>query len=364
MERGIITYIVAFITGIVIARFTNIYLYIAILVSVALLLLLLFTKRYFNARLFVIISHMALLSMGVSHYLLVLPYNKINITRDTAQIRDNLSIKLKCITESKKEHAVLSAITLGSKSEIPGELKKAYSNSGAMHILALSGLHIGIIYGIISVTLSFLNFSYKAKRLKFLLSVIIICFYSYITGFSPSVQRAGIMILVHNIATLWNRPIRKYDIIAISAFIITVINPNQLFNIGFQLSFAAILGIAVIYPIMDESIKLLYPDSKNKITNNLSENKYIRKGVYAIWGMIAISVACQITTMPFTIYYFGTSAPYFLLTNLAAIPIATAVLYVFLPAIFLSGTPIIGDFLGDLLVWLLKMLNGVVEFIG
>ncbi|MEF9930849.1 MAG: ComEC/Rec2 family competence protein, partial [Bacteroidales bacterium] len=211
---------------------------------------------------------------------------------------------------------------------------------------------------------SFLNFSYKAKRLKFLLSVIIICFYSYITGFSPSVQRAGIMILVHNIATLWNRPIRKYDIIAISAFIITVINPNQLFNIGFQLSFAAILGIAVIYPIMDESIKLLYPDSKNKITNNLSENKYIRKGVYAIWGMIAISVACQITTMPFTIYYFGTSAPYFLLTNLAAIPIATAVLYVFLPAIFLSGTPIIGDFLGDLLVWLLKMLNGVVEFIG
>ncbi|MEG2848869.1 MAG: hypothetical protein RR880_01375 [Bacteroidales bacterium] len=89
MERGIITYIVAFITGIVIARFTNIYLYIAILVSVALLLLLLFTKRYFNARLFVIISHMALLSMGVSHYLLVLPYNKINITRDTAQIREN-----------------------------------------------------------------------------------------------------------------------------------------------------------------------------------------------------------------------------------------------------------------------------------
>lgn len=365
MERGVITYIAAFLTGILIYGFINTYatipLIIPLLFSISLFFLLLLKRGFFTGYKFLIITHIILFFTGVTHYgISARQQNQPHVDK-TQKIRENLSQKLKSIAGEGKEYAVLAAITLGSKNELPRELKKAYSNSGAMHILALSGLHIGILYGIISFLLFFLDFSYKTKRFKFIISAIMILFYGYITGFSPSVQRAAIMILVYSIASMGSRRSNKYAMIAIAAFLITLVNPRQLFHIGFQLSFAAVIGIAAIYPVINGSFKILYPDHQLK---NLSGYKYVKKGVSAVWSILAISVACQITTFPFTIYYFGTYAPYFLLTNLVAVPLAAVILYLFVPAIALSHIPVMGSIASEALVWTLSLLNTIIEFIG
>ncbi|MEG0518619.1 MAG: ComEC/Rec2 family competence protein [Bacteroidales bacterium] len=356
MDRGVTSYIAAFLTGILIARYINLYTPMLLLITGLLLALIVVLKRAVHPIRFIIFAHLVFLLLGMSHF--AINSRSMGLTGTSAPpIREQLSLKLENITGKGKEHAVLSALTLGCTSELPADLKRAYSNSGAMHILSLSGLHIGIIYSMVCICLSFLNFSYKTKLIKFLLSVSIIFFYAYITGFSPSVQRAGIMIMVYNLATMGNRPPQKYTTLAIASFIITLLNPDQLFSIGFQLSFAAMVGIIAILPVIEKSFKMVYPDK-------LSEYRYLKKGAFAVWGTIAISVACQITTLPFTMYYFNSSAPFFLLTNMAVVPLATLILYLFLPVLLLYGVPGIGDFMCNLLVWLLKLMNHVIEFIG
>lgn len=356
MDRGVTSYIAAFLTGILIARYISLYTPMLLLISGLLLILILIMKKAVNSIHFIILAHLIFLLIGISHFN-INSRTELQTGHSAPPIREQLSLKMENITGKGKEYAVLSAITLGNTSELPRELKQAYSSSGAMHILSLSGLHIGIIYSMICICLSFLNFSYKAKRVKLMISIIIIFLYAYITGFSPSVQRAGIMILVYNLATMGNRHPGKYTILSTAAFIITLLNPNQLFSIGFQLSFAAMVGIIAILPVIEKSFKMIYPDK-------LSGYKYLRKTAFAVWGTIAISVACQITTLPFTMYYFNSSAPFFLLTNMAVVPLATAILYLFLPAALLGRVPGIGDFLCNLLVWLLKLMNNIIEFIG
>ncbi len=316
--------------------------------------------------LYIIIIRSRFISRAHSLYLLYILVTICGFTHsyqmemvESIDIESNISNLIldivKDILPNQKESSVITAITLGDKSALTPELKESYANSGAMHILALSGLHVGIIYSIINYLLFFLNYNFVTKRIKILIISISIILYAYITGFSPSVQRATIMIILYMLFKIVGRRSNKIEVLSFSAFIICLIHPSSITNIGFQLSFSAILGIFLLMPIIKNSLDPLY----NKITN-----RYLLKPIKYFINIIAITIACQIATLPFTFYYFGNFSPFFLITNIIAIPVATVILYCFTLTILFSPIPILFNLFKDVLGSIISLLNRVIEYLN
>lgn len=269
----------------------------------------------------------------------------------TQNIKGIFSIKLEELIPDKTDRAVVAAFTIGDKSEIPYNIKKAYRDTGAAHVLALSGLHTGIIYGIIDLLLFFLNFNYKSRRIKFFISATAIFSYALITGLSASVQRAAIMIIIWKLQTLSNRKATRWSAWLISASLILLANPQEMYNIGFQLSFAAVAGIISIFPIISRASELW------------ADFRFSRL-IKPIWELAGISVACQIATLPLIICYFNSSPTYFLITNMAAIPLVTCSLYALAAASVTGSIPLIGDLSAFLLQKSISLLNFIIAYIG
>ena len=303
------------------------------------------------------------------------------------QINEQVSKKIARIAPNREENSILLAITLGNKSILSREQKEAFSSSGAMHILALSGLHISILFTLFKALLFCFNFSYSSRRIKLFILFVCIIFYGYITGFNTSVQRAIIMIIIYYICVLYGRKYNKSTALCLAAFIILCLSPSLLFSIGFQLSFAAIIGIFYIFPTVNNSLEPII----NKVNNifflettpimyiGSSKSKisvttlYLLRGLFRcalkaihfiskyLCNTISLSIACQITTLPLCLYYFGSSSNYFIITNLLAIPLATNILYLFVFSFILYPIPFIGDFIANILVCNIKLLNIVVD---
>tara|TARA_R110002096_G_scaffold72174_9_gene172287 strand:- start:15339 stop:17315 length:1977 start_codon:yes stop_codon:yes gene_type:complete len=241
------------------------------------------------------------------------------------------------------ELAVLKALTLGDKSEINPDLRSKFAEAGAMHILAVSGLHVGIIFLILSQILNFLGNRNFQRWLKALLLLIGIWAFALLTGFSPSVQRASWMFSFIILATALKRDTNVINSLAASALLLLLIDPNVLFEVGFQLSYSAVLGIVLIYP-------KLFPLFK-------TENKWINKVI----GLFVVSFAAQLATMPLSIYYFHQFPNWFLITNLFAIPLA----FVIVSGGFILSIVwlLIGNdfYLGTILNKTLQFLNYLVD---
>lgn len=262
------------------------------------------------------------------------------------RLRRTLGDALKKIVPGEKERTVLAALTLGDKSGLPYELKKSYRDSGAMHLLALSGLHTGILYSIIGIFLHLLDFHYRSRRIKLILSLMLIALYAVATGLNASVLRAGLMIGIYRLAAAGYRSAGKWEVTAMAAGIILLFFPLEIFRIGFQLSFAAVCGIAGLFGAIDRCFPF--------------RCKTVRK----VWSLLALSVSCQIATGPIVWLYFKNIPPYFLLTNLAAVPLVTAVLYLFILSVLFYSVPIAGPLTAWLLQKSLAALNCIIEFIG
>ena len=171
------------------------------------------------------------------------------VVHEISEIIENFTIKkISGILEGPKEKGVAIAFITGEKGHIPRNLKEAYRQSGAMHVLALSGLHIGIIYAILNLIFSFLDMHIRSRRVKFAICTLFIFMYAAITGFGASVQRAAIMVTVWKLLSMSRRDGGRWSVLLLSACIILLINPNELADIGFQLSFAAMAGIIGISP--------------------------------------------------------------------------------------------------------------------
>ena len=247
---------------------------------------------------------------------------------------------------SGDEFAIVAALTLGYTDEIAPELSKQYSASGAVHILSVSGLHVGIVYGFLSFILGlFLKEKRRAKIVKSLLIIICLWAYATLTGLSPSVMRAAFMCSTMAAAAGFNRKPQILNTIFLSAFVLLLVNPNNLYNIGFQLSYAAVISIVIFATSVNNLLK----------TNN--------KAIIFAVDIFIVSIAAQIGTAPFTVYYFHSFPTWFLLTNLIAIPLSTVIIYVALITLALSWVPIISTVLANLLQWLLIALNGSIHFI-
>ncbi|HPE76574.1 MAG TPA: ComEC/Rec2 family competence protein [Draconibacterium sp.] len=234
------------------------------------------------------------------------------------------------------EFEILSALTLGYKRELEPETKRVFSASGASHVLAVSGLHVGIVYYLITLFFGFLLYKKNGRFVFMLISILTLWIYAFITGLSPSVMRAATMFSIFAIGENLNRRSNIYNLMAISAFILLLINPNNLFDIGFQLSYAAVFGIVFLQPKIEKLILF-----RNKISR-------------FFWMLFTVSVSAQIATFPITSYYFGQFPSYFWLTNIFIIPAVMALIPMGILLLFVSKILVISAILAFLLNILLK----------
>ena len=274
-----------------------------------------------------------------------------NTSRTILRARQFIEEKIAAAVPQPRERAVLTALITGNRDHISNHVKTAYKNSGAMHVLALSGLHIGIIYSLLNAILFFLNRTFLSRQIKLLICTASIIAYGAMTGFSPSVQRASIMIVTHKILQIGGRKKGKWDVMMLSAAIIILINPFQLIEPGFQLSYAAVCGIIAIYPTINSAAKIW-------------ENWRYAKLANTVWSLMAISVSCQIATTPFTLYYFNSLPTYFLLTNLVALPLVSLTLYLVPLTFFSNYIPLVGEWLQVLPGHILRLMNYLINLIG
>ncbi|MEZ4884419.1 MAG: ComEC/Rec2 family competence protein [Chitinophagales bacterium] len=253
---------------------------------------------------------------------------------------------LKIIEEkvgSPAEIGVASAILLGYKANLDDQVRDTYANTGAMHILAVSGLHVGIIFILINNLLFFLEKIHKrGKILKFFLVITVIWGYAFITGLPPSVSRAATMFTIFAIGELWNRKSFSFNALAASALLLLCYNPYMIKMVGFQLSYAAVAAImwlqGPIYRIF-------------QVKNYLLDY---------IWKISAVSIAAQLGTAPLSVYYFHQFPTYFWLSNLVVIPAAGIILMVGVGLLVLSSIPYVGSFLGNILGIVLQgLINAV-----
>ena len=237
------------------------------------------------------------------------------------------------------EFAVLAALTLGFTDELQPDLLKSYSATGAMHILSVSGLHVGIVYAVILFLLGFMNKKKWQRVMRVMLIILFLWAYAFITGLSPAVLRATLMFSFVTVATGMGWKSKIYNNIFASAFLLLLFNPNLIFDIGFQLSYSAVLSIVFFQPQIS--------------TWFVTTNKLLKKS----WDLVAVSLAAQLGTAPFVLYYFHQFPNFFLLTNLVAIPLSTIIIYLAIALLIISFVPYLSVAIAFLLKWSLWLLN-------
>jgi len=228
-----------------------------------------------------------------------------------------------------EELAVLQALTLGDKSLLDSDLRQSYMAAGAMHILAVSGLHVGIISMILSFLLKPLERRRHGRLLRGIIVLLCIWSYALVAGFSASVLRAAIMFSVLTVGGMLNRRTNTYNTLAFSAFLLCLFNPFCLFDAGFHLSYAAVLSILFFQP---------------RIYRLLTFKRWLPN---AVWELVAVSVAANIGTFPITIFLFQQFPLYFIVTNILVTLPTIAVMGGFLTTLALCWIPYVG--------WLLAM---------
>ncbi len=242
------------------------------------------------------------------------------------------------------ELAVLNALTLGDRTDIDRELNKAFTAAGVTHILSVSGLHVGIIFAILTLALSFLGRSRRGLLIKNTVIIISLWIYAAVSGFSPSVNRATVMFSFVLAGKMMQRDISIYNSLAASAFFICLFYPMDLFSIGFQLSYLALTSLVYFQPYI---YKLLYVP--NKLLNYF-------------WQLISVSVAAQIATLPLTLYVFHQFPNYFMVSNIWVIPLTGVTTYLSVALLLFNWVP----YLSFALTWLLDkalwLLNSGVRF--
>ena len=258
------------------------------------------------------------------------------------RFRDILLASLRRSGLSDNEFGVAAAILLGYDDNLADEVRKNYVAAGSMHILCVSGMHVGIIYLLASFLLSFLNRKKWQKTLRQLLLLALIWCYALVAGLSPSILRASLMISFVIIGEMIHRKGFVINSIAASAFVLLCVNPYNLFEIGFQLSYAAVVGIVVLQrPIYSWFV------IKNKLLDK-------------VWEITAVALAAQAATIPFTLFYFNQFSTYFVLSNLFMTPISFIVVISGMVLLLVSWIPYLNTLVGYLVWGTVYVMNWVV----
>ena len=236
-------------------------------------------------------------------------------------------------------YAVVAAMSLGDKSELTHDLKETYSVSGASHVLALSGLHLGLIYMLLSLFLP----RRRWPALSQLFMILVVWMFVFLVGMSVSVVRSAVMFTVYGLLSIGNREKMSVNALAFTAIVMLVWNPSWLFDVGFQMSFMAVLAILLFVPLFEDVFPAAY----------LMEHRWLKW----TWGMVAVSCSAQLGVAPLIAYYFGRFSTYFLLTNFVVVP-ATFLI------ISLSLVVLLFPSLAYLLLYIVKSLNSILSGIA
>ena len=258
----------------------------------------------------------------------------LSVSQRAKQLQHRLCQRYRELGIAETEVGTLSALTLGYREDLDPDIKRSFQRAGASHILAVSGLHTGIIYLVITMLITcFGRFKplYEAQGHRIVNGVIIILImwaYALITGLSPSVTRSVLMLTIAQIAYMAYRNPVSLNTVAAAAFFILVFRPNDLFAVSFQLSFAAVTAILLLVPPLTR----LCPTPKFAWKPLCWFVRYFR-------DLVIVSLAAQIGTLPLTLLYFGQTSNYFMFTNLVVIPLAWLLTITALVALTIGWLP-------------------------
>ena len=291
--------------------------------------------------------------LGITHQLRLVANNHIvkknasqTIYGSTASFRNKIISRLQGVDFGKEELGVIQALLLGQRHDLSEATYTNYKNAGAVHILAISGLHIGILLLLLEFLLSPLEYLSKGKTIKMIVIVTLLWGFALLAGLSASVIRAVTMFSFVAYARCLNRPGNTFNILALSMFFILLINPSFLFQVGFQMSYAAVFAIVWIYPLLQ---KFWFP-----------KNIVLRK----MWQLLSVSIAAQFGVLPISLFYFHQFPGLFFVSNMVIVPFLGLILGMGILVIVLSLMNLLPDFLVEAYNFLIRIMNNVIGWIA
>jgi competence protein ComEC len=247
------------------------------------------------------------------------------------RLRQHLVEKFKQHMHSPEAIAVASTLIFGYKADLSNDVLQAYSKTGTIHVLSVSGAHVAIVFILLEFMFGFLNRFKYGRTIKAVLIITLIWYYALLTGFSPAVCRAAVMISMVIIGKTYSRTVNTLNILAISAFFLLLYNPLFITDVGFQLSYLAVAGLIIFQPILYKSFRF-----KAKWANKL-------------WLLCSVSLAAQVITFPLSAFYFHQFPVYFLVSNLFIIIPSAVIMYSGIAYLLLGWVPFLGSALGFVL---------------
>ncbi len=243
-----------------------------------------------------------------------------------------------------KELGVLAALTIGDKTLLDKDLRKSYSTTGASHILAVSGLHVGVIFLVFTKILSQILRGERLKKMRIVLALTALWIFAFVTGLSPSVVRASIMLTIGSMAVIFGRHSLTYNAVFASAFLMLLYSPRYLFDISFQLSYLAVLSILMFQQPIYNTI--------------VFQNKFMD----SCWSLLSVSLAAQLGTLPLTLYYFHQLSNVFWLSGYVVIPLSSIIIYLSIALWMTSWVPWVGSFVSFVLSKIVWGMNEAIQW--
>lgn len=255
-----------------------------------------------------------------------------------AAVRAYVLFVLRKNIHGANEQAIAEALIIGYRNNLDKQLVEAYSNTGVVHIIAISGLHLGIIFGMMRFLLKPLRRKIFRRVISPVLILSVIWIFAFVAGGAPSVLRAAVMFSIFTFAGLFSRRGNVYNTLASSAFVLLLFDPFALWDVGFQLSYAAVFSIVLLQRPLYNAIMF---------TNPLIDN---------LWKLSSVTLSAQVFTTPIVIYHFHQIPTLFLIANLVAVPLAGIILMGEIMLVVIGSTPA-ASVVGSALTVALKILN-------
>ena len=264
----------------------------------------------------------------------------------SANARNTITESLQKDGFKNDELAVVNALLLGQRNSISVELLENYTEAGAIHILAVSGLHVGIILLLLMYLCKPLHYFKHGKTIASVLVVLALWSYAFLAGLSPSVIRAVTMFTALSIGLHVNKPTNVYNTLVISLFFLLLYNPSYLVDVGFQLSYSAVFSIVWIQP---------------KIYNLITVKWWLP---HKIWQVFSVSLAAQIGVLPVSLFYFHQFPALFFVVNIIVIPVLGIILIGGILVMLLSLLNSLPTFLATVYMFVIKAVNGLVSWVA
>jgi competence protein ComEC len=244
------------------------------------------------------------------------------------------------------EAGLAEALLIGYRNDLDKDLVEQYATTGVVHIIAISGMHLGLIYGVLLLLMKPLAKRRHGLMLTGLVVIVVLWLFSLLTGAAPSITRSALMFTAIVVGQCFNRRTSIYNSLALSALVLLLVNPFNLWDIGFQLSYAAVLSIGIF---------------GRPIERRWSPRAKLLR---IVWQLMAVTLAAQVLTLPLVLFHFNQFPTYFLLANLVAVPLSSLILYGLLLLLPFSAFPPLATLLGAGIFYCIVGMNGFIGWVS